>query len=141
VSTAASPGVGAALATSGHATEDATLLIDAFDSIGDLGLIVGILIATVILTEMITNNAAAVLMFPIALSTAQQAGIDPHPVAIAVAIGASASFLTPIGYQTNTMVYGMGGYRFGDFARVGVPLTALMIVVATAFIPLWWPLS
>jgi di/tricarboxylate transporter len=138
---AASFGVGAAMSTSGLATEVATLLIDAFDSIGDLGLIVGILIATVILTEMITNNAAAVLMFPIALSTAQQAGIDPHPVAIAVAIGASASFLTPIGYQTNTMVYGMGGYRFGDFARVGLPLTALMIVVATAFIPLWWPLS
>jgi di/tricarboxylate transporter len=94
----------------------------------------------VILTELITNNAAAVLMFPIALAAAEQAGIDTHAVAIAVAIGASSSFLSPIGYQTNTMVYGMGGYRFGDFARVGAPLTVLMIVVAVIFIPLSWPL-
>ncbi|MDH4111170.1 MAG: SLC13 family permease [Actinomycetota bacterium] len=137
---AASFGVGAAMSASGLANEIATKLIGAFDSAGDLGLIVGILIATVILTELITNNAAAVLMFPIAVAAAQQAGIDTHPVAIAVAIGASSSFLTPIGYQTNTMVYGMGGYRFGDFARVGVPLTILMIVVATVFIPLSWPL-
>jgi len=128
------------MSASGLATEIADVLIGAFGSFGDLGLIVGILIATVILTELITNNAAAVLMFPIALAAAEQAGIDTHAVAIAVAIGASSSFLSPIGYQTNTMVYGMGGYRFGDFARVGAPLTVLMIVVAVIFIPLSWPL-
>ncbi len=133
-------GIGAAMSASGLATEIADVLIGAFGSFGDLGLIVGILIATVILTELITNNAAAVLMFPIALAAAEQAGIDTHAVAIAVAIGASSSFLSPIGYQTNTMVYGMGGYRFGDFARVGAPLTVLMIVVAVIFIPLSWPL-
>jgi len=137
---AGSFGIGAAMSASGLATELANLLLDAFGSLGDLGLIVGILVATVILTELITNNAAAVLMFPIALSAATQAGIDTHAVAIAVAIGASSSFLSPIGYQTNTMVYGMGGYRFGDFARVGAPLTALMIGVAVVFIPLSWPL-
>ena len=137
---AGSFGIGAAMSASGLATEIADVLIGAFGSFGDLGLIVGILIATVILTELITNNAAAVLMFPIALAAAEQAGIDTHAVAIAVAIGASSSFLSPIGYQTNTMVYGMGGYRFGDFARVGAPLTVLMIVVAVIFIPLSWPL-
>ena len=97
---AGSFGIGAAMSASGLATEIADLLIDGFGSFGDLGLIVGILIATVILTELITNNAAAVLMFPIALSAATQAGIDTHAVAIAVAIGASSSFLSPIGYQT-----------------------------------------
>ncbi len=137
---AGSFGIGAAMSASGLATEIADLLIGGFGSFGDLGLIVGILIATVILTELITNNAAAVLMFPIALAAAEQAGIDTHAVAIAVAIGASSSFLSPIGYQTNTMVYGMGGYRFSDFARVGAPLTVLMIVVAVIFIPLSWPL-
>lgn len=138
---AASFGVGAAMSSSGLAEEIASLFVGAFDGLGDLGLVLGILLATSLLTEMITNNAAAVLMFPIALATATQAGIDPHPVAVAVAVGASSSFLTPIGYQTNTMVYGMGGYRFGDFARVGLPLTLLMMVVALVFIPLRWPLS
>jgi di/tricarboxylate transporter len=137
---AASFGIGAAISTSGLADQIADLFIDAFGSFGDLGLLLGILVATVLLTELITNNAAAVLMFPIAIATATQAGIDPHATAVAVAIGASSSFLSPIGYQTNTMVYGMGGYRFGDFARVGFPLTILMLIVATVFIPLWWPL-
>ncbi len=89
---------------------------------------------------MISNNAAAVLLFPIAITTAAQAGLDPRPFAIAVALGASSSFLTPIGYQTNTMVYGIGGYRFGDFARLGFPLAILMIICALIFIPLGWPL-
>jgi len=114
------------MSTSGLAEQLAHGLVSWFGGLGDLGLVLGILVATVLLTELITNNAAAVLIFPIGLATATQAGIDPHPIAVAIAIGASSSFLTPIGYQTNTMVYGMGGYRFGDFARVGVPLTALM---------------
>jgi di/tricarboxylate transporter len=90
---------------------------------------------------MISNNAAAVLLFPIAIATAASAGLDPRPFAFAVAIAASSSFLTPIGYQTNTMVYGIGGYRFGDFARLGFPLAILMVVVAMVMIPLAWPLS
>lgn len=138
---AASFGVGEAMSTSGLAERIANGLVSWFGGLGDLGLVLGILVATVLLTELITNNAAAVLIFPIGLATATQAGIDPHPIAVAIAIGASSSFLTPIGYQTNTMVYGMGGYRFGDFARVGIPLTALMFVVALVFIPLWWPLT
>jgi di/tricarboxylate transporter len=137
---AASFGIGAAMASSGLADEIASTFIGWFGAFGDLGLILGILLATSLLTELITNNAAAVLMFPIAIATANQAGIDPHPIAVALAIGASSSFLSPIGYQTNTMVYGMGGYRFTDFARLGVPLTVLMMIVAVIFVPLSWPL-
>jgi di/tricarboxylate transporter len=80
-------------------------------------------------------------MFPIAAAAASQAGLGVRPFAIAVALGASSSFLTPIGYQTNTMVYGMGGYRFGDFARLGFPLSAVVIVVGLTVIPLAWPLA
>lgn len=138
---AASFGLGAALQSSGLAESLASGLVSVFDPFGDLGLLLGVLLATIILTEMITNNAAAVLMFPIAFATATQAGLEPRGFAIAVAIGASASFLSPIGYQTNTMVYGMGGYRFTDFARLGFPLTIVVIVLAAIFIPLSWPLN
>jgi di/tricarboxylate transporter len=137
---AASFGLGAALQTSGLAETIASGLISAFDPFGDVGLLLGVLLATILLTEMITNNAAAVLMFPIAFATSTQAGLDPRGFAIAVAIGASASFLSPIGYQTNTMVYGMGGYRFTDFFRLGFPLTIVMVILAVIFIPLSWPL-
>ncbi|HVM39827.1 MAG TPA: SLC13 family permease [Acidimicrobiia bacterium] len=136
---AASFGLGEAMATSGLAETVAGGLVDAFSGLGDIGLLAGILIGTVVVTEMITNNAAAVLMFPIAMAVAAEAGLDPRPFAMAIAVGASASFLTPIGYQTNTMVYGMGGYRFGDFVRVGFPLTIAVIVVALAVIPVAYP--
>jgi di/tricarboxylate transporter len=84
------------------------------------------------LLAFVTNNAAAVLMFPIAMSAAAGAGLDPRAVAIVVAITASASFLTPIAYQTNLMVYGPGGYRFTDYARLGLPLTAAAAAVIVA---------
>jgi di/tricarboxylate transporter len=137
---AASFGLGAAMSESGLAKQVATLFVQPLGGLGGVGLLVGVLVATTLLTELITNNAAAVLMFPIAVAAALQADFDARPFAIAVAIGASASFLTPVGYQTNTMVYGIGGYRFGDFARVGLPLTLLMIVVVAVFVPLAWPL-
>jgi di/tricarboxylate transporter len=90
---------------------------------------------------LLSNNAAAVLMFPIALAVAADAGVNFRPLAIAILIGASCSFLTPIGYQTNLLVYGMGGYRFLDFTRVGAPLTLLTIVVSLVAIPIVFPLS
>jgi di/tricarboxylate transporter len=136
---AASFGVGNAIEMSGLASQIADLVVGPLGEYGDVGLLVGILVSTTLLTELITNNAAAVLMFPIALATAAEAGLDPRGFAIAIAIAASSSFLTPIGYQTNTMVYGMGGYRFADFARVGAPLTVLVLIVATALIPVFWP--
>jgi di/tricarboxylate transporter len=119
----------------------AAIVVDALGGLGDLGLLIGVLVATVLVTEIVTSNAAAVLMFPIALARANQAGLDPRPFAIAIALGASSSFLTPIGYQTNTMVYGMGGYRFSDFARVGFPLTLLMLLIGALVIPIAWPLK
>ena len=138
---AASFGIGAAIETSGLAADLADSLIEPFGAMGDLGLLLGVLIATMVLTELITNNAAAVLIFPVALATATSAGLDPRPFAIAIAVGASSSFLTPIGYQTNTMVYGIGGYRFGDYARLGLPLSLVMIAICMLIIPVVWPLS
>jgi di/tricarboxylate transporter len=136
---AASFGLGAAMAESGLAGTAADLLMGPFGDLGYVGLVLAVLLGTTLLTEIITNNAAAVLMFPIALSAAEQAAVDPRGLAIAVAIGASASFLTPIGYQTNTIVYGIGGYRFWDFARAGFPLTLVMLAVALLVIPAVWP--
>ena len=96
-----------------------------------------LVLATVVITEMITNNAAAALLFPIAFASAQQLHVDPRPFAIAIAIAASNSFLTPIGYQTNVMVYGPGGYRFGDYLRAGFPLTVTTVTAIVVLIP-WY---
>jgi di/tricarboxylate transporter len=93
---------------------------------------------TNVLTEILSNNAAAVLMATIAVGTAITLEVDPRPYLIAVAIAASASFATPIGYQTNTYVYGSGGYRFSDFIKVGLPVNLLCFVVAMVMIPLVW---
>ncbi len=95
---------------------------------------------TSFLTEVASNNAVAVIVTPVAIGLGQALGLDPRPLVIAVMMAASASFATPIGYQTNTLVYGPGGYRFTDFLRVGVPLNIIMAVVASAVIPLIWPL-
>lgn len=96
---------------------------------------------TSILTELVTNNAVAVLMAPIAAGIAVQLGLDPRPFVVAVMFGASASFATPIGYQTNTLVYSAGGYRFLDFVRIGVPMNILIGAVTVLVIPLIWPLA
>ncbi len=99
-----------------------------------------IYLATMLCTELITNNAAAVLMFPIALETAAGLQCNPTPFVIAVMIAASASFLTPFGYQTNLMVYGVGGYRFFDYVRFGLPLSIIVFAVTMAVVPQVWPL-
>jgi di/tricarboxylate transporter len=92
------------------------------------------------LTEIVSNNAVAVIVTPVAIGLAATLGVDPRPLVVAVMFGASASFATPIGYQTNTLVYGPGGYRFSDFLRIGVPLNLLTAVVASIAIPLFFPL-
>ncbi|MGH9025994.1 MAG: SLC13 family permease [Acidimicrobiia bacterium] len=137
---AASFGLGEAMAASGLAEEIGQLLVSGFEHFGDVGILAGVLIATMLLTELLSNNAAAVLMFPIALASASEAGLQSRPFALAILIGASLSFLTPIGYQTNLMVLGMGGYRFRDFTRVGAPLTLLVIVSSLVLIPVFFPL-
>jgi len=93
---------------------------------------------TTVFTEIITNNAAAVLVFPIALETARGLGVDIMPFAIAIMLAASASFATPIGYQTNLMVYGPGGYRFSDYLRIGLPLNIVYGVTTVLLAPLVW---
>ena len=87
-----------------------------------------------------SNNAVAVVVTPIAIGLAQALGYDPRPLVVAVMIAASASFATPIGYQTNMMVYGPGGYKFTDFVKVGVPLNLSIGLLASALIPYFWPL-
>ncbi|WP_273524527.1 SLC13 family permease [Rhodosalinus sediminis] len=95
---------------------------------------------TSVLTELVSNNAVAVVVTPIAIGLAQAMGIDPRPLVVAVMIAASAAFATPIGYQTNTLVYGPGGYRFTDFMKVGIPLNLSMGVISALLIPVIWPL-
>jgi len=96
-------------------------------------------VITLILTEILSNNAVAALMVPIALGIANEAGLQAQPFIIAVAVAASAAFATPIGYQTNMYVYGIGGYKFGDFVRIGLPLNLLCFAVAMFVIPRVWP--
>ena len=96
-------------------------------------------LVTMLLTEILSNNAVAALMVPIALSIAAAAGVNAQPFIMAVTVAASTAFATPIGYQTNTYVYGIGGYKFADFVRVGVPLNVICFIIAMLVIPQVWP--
>jgi di/tricarboxylate transporter len=93
---------------------------------------------TAMFTEMITNNAAAVLVFPIALGVAEQLGVSPMPFIVAVMFAASASFMTPLGYQTNLMVMGPGGYTFRDYLKIGFPMSVVVAVITLTVIPMVW---
>jgi di/tricarboxylate transporter len=109
--------------------------------VGDLSpwhVLILVYLLTVMFTELITNNASAVLMFPIALAMAQKLDVSVLPFAIAVMFAASASFITPLGYQTNLMVYGPGRYQFTDYVKIGVPLSLISGVVAVTLIPMVW---
>lgn len=139
VTIAAAFGVGTALEKSGAATAFAGTLVEATGPWGPTAALAAIYLLGTILTGMITNNAAAVLMFPFCLETARLYQISPLPLVIALILAASASFMTPIGYQTNMMVYGPGGYRFTDFLRIGTPLSVLLWIMATLLIPQIWP--
>ncbi|WP_227270576.1 SLC13 family permease [Roseobacter weihaiensis] len=99
-----------------------------------------VFVLTSTFTEIVSNNAVAVIMTPLAIGLGTALGLDPRPLVIAVMIAASCAFATPIGYQTNTLVYGPGGYRFTDFTRVGLPLNLSMAVIVSTIIPLIWPL-
>ena len=99
----------------------------------------GVILLTSISTHILSNNATAILLLPIAISAAAGLGVDPKPSIIAVCFGASACFATPIGYQTNLLVYGPGGYRFSDYLKLGMPLNVLVLVMGSIFIPMIWP--
>jgi len=99
----------------------------------------GFQVLTSVCSQLLSNNATAVLLLPVAISTALALGVAPKPFIISVCFGASACFATPIGYQTNLLVYGPGGYRFSDYFKLGLPLNTLVIIMGAIFIPLIWP--
>ena len=139
VTIAAAFGVGVALENSGVAGSVAGVLVEGTRVLGPLAALICIYLLASVLTELVTNNAIAVLLFPICLETAKLLNVDSRPFLMTLALAASASFMTPIGYQTNLLVYGPGGYRFGDYLRVGVPLNLLLALVAAVLIPWVWP--
>jgi di/tricarboxylate transporter len=100
-----------------------------------------VLLLTIILTELLSNNAVAALLIPLAIELAGQLGLEARPFAVAVMLGASCGFAVPTGYQTHLLVYGAGGYRFADFLRVGIPLDLLTWLLGSWLIPVFWKLS
>ena len=131
-------GIGKALEQSGAAQAIAGSLLTLASGDPLLSL-AAIYLATMLCTEMITNNAAAVLMFSIAWKTSLALGVSPLPFVMAVMIAASASFSTPFGYQTKLMVYGLGGYRMTDYLRFGLPMNLLVFLTSMLIIPQVWP--
>ena len=132
--------IGAALESSGAVKLIVSGISPLLADLPPFFLVWAVYLLTSVLTELVSNNAVAVVVTPIAVGLAQAMGLDPRPLVIAVMIAASASFATPIGYQTNMLVYGPGGYKFSDFLRVGIPLNLSMGLLASAVIPLLWPL-
>ena len=132
--------IGAALESSGAVSLIAEAIAPALTGLPPFVLVWAIYLLTSVLTELVSNNAVAVVVTPIAVGLAQAIGVDPRPLVVAVMVAASASFATPIGYQTNMLVYGPGGYKFTDFLRVGIPLNLSIGLLASALIPYLWPL-
>ncbi|UJR78966.1 SLC13 family permease [Sandaracinus amylolyticus] len=127
------------LESTGAAAVMASGVVAIAQPLGPTFALAAVYVTTLLLTELLTNNAAAALAFPLAIATAQQLGVSAMPFAIAIAIAASCGFATPTGYQTHLMVYGAGGYRFGDFMRMGAGLDIVCAVIATLLIPLVFP--
>jgi di/tricarboxylate transporter len=132
--------VGEGLGQSGAVTLIVNAVRPWMDGLSPFLLILVVYLIGLMLTEFLSNNAVAVIYTPIAIELAQSIGVDPRPLVVAVMFSATLAFATPIGYQTNMMVYGPGGYRFTDFVRVGLPLNILLAFVVSAAIPLIWPL-
>lgn len=127
-----------AMENSGLAPMLATNVIAMTDSLGPYGVLAVLFIITNIFTELITNNAAAALSFPIALAVATQLNVDPTPFFVVICMAASTSFCTPIGYQTNLIVQGVGGYKFTDFIKIGLPLNVISFLISIFLIPMIW---
>jgi di/tricarboxylate transporter len=131
--------LGIALQESGTAELLANGFLQPVVSFGPLAVLALMYLVTAVMTETMSNNAAAILLAPIAFSIAGLLGVSPRPFLIAITFAASTSFATPIGYQTNTMIFAPGGYRFHDYAKLGVPLNILFWIIAVVFIPVLWP--
>ncbi|WP_070962722.1 SLC13 family permease [Vibrio sonorensis] len=125
--------------TSGLSNKMGEMFIEAFNGWGIFGALVATYLITLVLTELVTNNAAAALAFPIGYSMALGYGVDPMPFIMAVLFGASASFISPYGYQTNLLVYSVGNYRMTDYIRIGVPISIVYSVLVLTLIPLFFP--
>ena len=132
-------GLSTALEKTGASKLYAEVFLDLFSGLGPAYVLSGVILLTSISTHVLSNNATAILLLPIAISAAQGMGIDAKPFIIAVCFGASACFATPIGYQTNLLVYGPGGYRFSDYLKLGMPLNLLVLIMGSVFIPMIWP--
>ena len=132
--------IGAALQASGAVSLIVEAAAPGLAMLPPFLIIWAVYLLTSVLTEMVSNNAVAVVVTPIAIGLAIELGYDPRPLVVAVMVAASASFATPIGYQTNTLVYGPGGYKFSDFLRVGIPLNLSIGLLASFVIPYIWPL-
>lgn len=128
-----------AMQNSGMADMVAQFTLELSKNSSPIVLLAVMFVITNVFTELMTNNAAAALAFPISLSLAQHMGVSPMPFFVTICMAASASFSTPIGYQTNLIVQGVGNYRFADFVRVGLPLNFLSLIVTVVFVPLIWP--
>ncbi len=131
--------LGLAMEKTGLAELIAEIIVSQTSFLGHTAIIASLYLLTTTLTACISNTATAVLLTPIVINLASNLGTDPLPFLITIAFGASASFATPIGYQTNTMVYGAGGYRVLDFLKIGLPLNIIMWLVASLLIPSLWP--
>jgi di/tricarboxylate transporter len=132
--------VGAALEHTGAVALVVGTLAPSLEGLPPVFLVWAVYFITTVMTELVSNNAIAVIMAPIAIALAEATGVDARPLLVAVMIAASACFATPIGYQTNMLVYGPGGYRFTDFMRIGIPLNISLGVVVCLAIPLIFPL-
>ncbi len=131
--------LGLAMEKSGASSLYAQAFLGLFNDLSPLMVLGGIIALTSISTQILSNNATAVLLLPIAISTALGIGVDPKPFIIGVCFGASACFASPLGYQTNLMVFAPGGYRFLDYFRLGIPLNIFVVAAGTFLIPLFWP--
>jgi di/tricarboxylate transporter len=131
--------LGFALEKTGAAILVSEIMIDSLGSMGPIIVLAAFYLLTSILTESMSNNATAVLLAPIAINAAVVMGVDPRPFLVAIMFGSSASFMTPVGYQTNTMIYSVGEYRFSDFLKVGTPLNIIFWFIASLMIPFFFP--
>jgi di/tricarboxylate transporter len=130
--------LGIAMQKSGAAGFIAERAVGTVGHMGPVAVLAVVYLMTSVMTDTMSNNAAAVLLAPIAISTAQQIGVDPRPLLMAITFAASTGFSTPVGYQTNTMIYNPGGYKYTDFLRTGVPLSILFWILSVTFIPRFW---